>query len=324
MFGKVGSYGTSSVGRLTPKVMSSDLGSVGFRSYSGKAIGWMILVSALVASPSSAGFLGMDSGDVIDSVGWTVASGGGVFTDNVGVGSDLYDVSGTATDITTTAGSPGGATVLTEIGGGSVGLHLDLASESLIRVTSNPFSLYSYSATLTGRAGVNDITLTAPTGAGEGENGQDLMIGEVMGSVTIGVGFFVNAGTGALLPTGMSFTATGIFEVTGGDGTFLQVFGEYGDLADLILTSTSTLPSILTLMSDGHLMSNRSQDFLDCTVGGGNCSAAISDENADFTFSATGAIEPQASQAFNPIPEPASGLLVTFGLVALGVARRQR
>ena len=88
---------------------------------------WLALFTlcslVLVASPAKATFLGLDAGDVLDTVGYTIPGAGGVFNDV----SDELDVSAQADDITTTT-----AVVLTEIGGGAIDVNLDLISETLL------------------------------------------------------------------------------------------------------------------------------------------------------------------------------------------------
>ncbi len=268
-------------------------------------------------------YFGLEVGETIDTIGFSVASGGGAFADNFGVGSDVFDITATATEITT-----GGGAVHTEINGGAnattkgrVDLHLDLASETLFQFALNTFA---YTATFLGRAGVNDVEMYAPDvpaslGGAPEQSGQLLVAGEVSGSVSIQVVFDSGFGTTP------SFTVNGTFSVLPvlGDQAFKDVFGDTGDLADIISTSATTVPAITTLLADGHLFSVRNLDITaDCPAAPSPCTGTYANDNGDFTFSGTGNVSPQNASAF--VPEPSTFFLLTGGLLGLAAMGRRR
>ena len=79
-----------------------------------------VLASSFTASAS---FLGLENGDVIDSVGFTINSGGAVFTDTAAPTGDLLSITASADDITTTTPE-----VLTEINTGLIDITLSVCS----------------------------------------------------------------------------------------------------------------------------------------------------------------------------------------------------
>lgn len=271
----------------------------------------------LSAPAAQADFLGLETGDVINTIGYTIPGLGGSFVD----AADTLDVDGSLNDITTTSPE-----VLGQIGGGGLEVNLDLAGESLTFLgPSGPTLVYSYTATFNGRAGVDDIVLTSPTSGGLPEqDGRDLVIGE-FNSDTVDVTLTFD--TVGFFPLTLTFGGT--FDIVGGDPTFLQAFGGLGmsgDLADIIGSSSATSPSITSLLADGHLFSDRTVDLSAAGCGGTTpgsaCTGPVSGQTASFTFSGTGEVIPQDAAPF--VPEPTTATLMTFGLIGWLAASRRR
>lgn len=271
-------------------------------------------MAGLVLAPAAqADFLGLQTGDVIDTMGYTIPAGGGVFDD----AADSLVITAQADDITTTNPS-----VLTEINGGAINVDLTLAGETLTFIgTAGPAFVYSYTATFAGGAGP-DITLNAPTVGGLPEqDGRLLVEGELVSSVSVSFTFDT---LGIFGPP--STTLGGTFSVTDGDATFLQAFGMMGSLADIIGITTTTSPGIGSLVSDGFLFSDRSSDLTGTGCGGQvigtECVAAVSGQTASHTFGGNGEVVPQNPAPF--VPEPTTFSLMGLGLVGLIAAGRRR
>ena len=267
----------------------------------------------LLAPAAQADFLGLQTGDLIDTLGFTIPSGGGVYDD----ANDSLDITAQADDITTTTPE-----VLTEINGGLIDVDLDLDTETLTFLgTAGPAFVYSYTATFLGSAGT-DITLSAPTGGPLPEqDGRLLVAGEFVGALSVSFTFDTLGFFGA--PT---TTLGGTFNVTGGDSTFLQAFGGMGNLADIVGIATTTQPDIALLIADGFLFSDRNSDLTGTGCGGQlpgtECLASVSGQTADHTFGGTGEVVPQQPAPF--VPEPSTFTLVGLGLVGVLVSNRRR
>ena len=273
----------------------------------------LLCAGLLVASPAQATFLGLENGDVVDTIGFTIGSGGGTFVDST----DAVDISGQGDDITTTAGSPGGPEVLTQLSGGAIDVNLDLGAESL-KFLGGTF--FQYEAELVGRLLETDVQLNSPTGGPDPEqDGRVLVTGEFLSdNVTVTIIFDA---TFAFAPT---FTFGGIFNVTGGDATFLQAFGQVGDLADIIGASSSSIPALNVLLADGWLFSFRDTNLTVCAGQAANTFCADGNVTGlqDFNFSGTGELIPQNPSAF---PEPGVFALLGTGLLGLlAIGRRTR
>jgi hypothetical protein len=267
-----------------------------------------------LAPGANADFLGLETGDLIDTMGYTITPPGGSFVDSA----DTLDIDAFATDITTTSPE-----VLTEINGGDIEVNLDLSGETLTFLgTAGPSFVYSYVAQFTGRAGVDDIVLQSPTGGPNPEqDGRDLVIGEIISVATVSVAFDT---LGLLGPP--TLTIGGTFSVTGGDATFLQAFGNVGSLADIVGISSSSTPSLAVLLADGFLFSSRTTDLTGTGCGGQapntTCNGTVINQNGSFTFGGNGEIQPQNAAPF--VPEPTTFSLVAFGLIAGAAAGRRR
>jgi hypothetical protein len=245
-----------------------------------------LAVGALLAAPASATFLGLENGDVIETLGFNIAPGDGVFDEPSG----SLTINAKAQDITTTVGSPGGPEVLTEILGGDAIVDLVLDTESVVPLGG---TFFFYSATFDGATG-NDVELFAPTGGPAPEqDGRLLIAGELTGQVTIET--IIDTAD----PAATEFIFGGEFSVlASGDATFKQAFGTTGDLADILGTTTSTDPLIDVLLADLLLF------------------------NSSFTFDGNGEVQPQNPSPF--VPEPGAAVLVVagVGLALVGRARR--
>ena len=272
-------------------------------------------VVLVLASSTTAGasFLGLTTGDVIDTVGLTIDAGGAVFTDTAATTGDSLAITATADDITTTTPS-----VLSEINSGAINILLSVDSESL---TSLGFGFFQYDAVFSGN-GVNPVELYAPTGGPAAEqDGRLLVAGDFLttpnSSLTV-----VFDSAGFVAPT---FSFFGTFDVTGGDATFLQAFGSVGNLADILAVSTSSIPDLATLLADGYLFSERDDgaggNLLTACAATVTCSGAFTGTQS-WNASGTGEIVPQLPSTF--VPEPGTFLMVSLGLVGLGVRGRQR
>jgi hypothetical protein len=274
----------------------------------------LTLGAVLLAPAAQADFLGLQTGDLIDTMGYTITPGNGVFDDSA----DTLDVSAQADDITTT-----GFEVLTEINGGAIEVNLDLAGETLIFQGS--FSgtyVYNYTATFTGRAGVDDITLSAPTGGPLPEqDGRLLISGEILTAVSVSISF----DTLGLLGTPTT-TFGGTFAVTGGDATFQQAFGMMGDLADIIGITTTSSPGVATLLTDGFLFSQRDTDLGAGGCGslgvGQECVGNVIGQGGSYTFGGNGEVVPQSPAPF--VPEPTTFTMLGLGLVGWAALGRRR
>lgn len=266
------------------------------------------LAAALVLGAGSAqAFLGLQFGDQIQRIGFTIPSGGAVYTD----ATDALDIAAVADDITTTTPA-----TLLEINGGVVDIRLDVASETLSFLGG---TFYSYDAVFSGRAGVSAVEIFSPTGGPAPEQDGRLLISgdfNTNPNPTLSVVF---DSSGALAPT---FTFGGTFDVTGGDATFQQAFGSTGDLADIIGASSSSIPNLSVLLSDGYLFSQRDVTLgagpTDCG-GGGSCTGTVTGLQ-DWAASGTGEVLPQNASPF--VPEPGTFALLSIGL--LGLAQRGR
>lgn len=273
------------------------------------------LSAALVFASSttaSATFLGLDTGDLIQSVGFSIPGGGVSFTDTAATTGDVLTISAAADDVTTTT-----PVVLTEISGGVIDITLAVDSETL---TSFGFGFFQYDAVLSG-VGASPVNIYAPTGGPAAEqDGRLLASGDFSTSPTstLSVIFDVNGGA----PT---FTVAGTFDVTGGDATFLQGFGMVGDLADILAVSSSSAPDLATLLADGHLFSERDDgaggNLLTACAASITCSGAITGTQS-WSGSGSGEIRPQSAAPF--VPEPGTGILMSLGLLGLGVRARSR
>jgi hypothetical protein len=271
--------------------------------------------AVLVLAPvAQADFLGLQTGDVIDTIGYTITPPGGAFVD----AADTLDIAAFATDITTTSPE-----VLTELNGGDIEVHLDLSSEALTFLgTAGPSFVYSYVATFTGRAAVDDIVLRSPTGGPDPEqDGRDLVIGEILSVATVSVAFDT---LGILGPP--TLTIGGTFNVTSGDATFLSAFGMVGSLADIVGISSSSVPSVATLLADGFLFSSRTTNLTGTGCGGQSpntpCNGVVVNQNGSFTFGGNGEIQPQNAAPF--VPEPSTFSLISFGLLGWAAVGRRR
>ncbi len=266
------------------------------------------LIGALAfGSPAQATYFGLDVGDEIDTVGFTIDSPNGVFNDVT----DELDIVAEADDITTTT-----AAVLGEINGGPITVGMDLASEQLVH---DGFGFFTYTAAFTGRLGGADITLTAPVNASLPEaGGQLLMSGNfLVTNLALEIEFapaFSIFGTPVF---------TGTFNVIGGDSAFLDVFGSQGTLANVLASGTTSSPPTSALLADGFLFSVRDTNLAACAAQAANtlCLASIVANTGSFNFSGTGELEPLSAAPF--VPEPSTALLLGFGMVGLlGAARR--
>jgi len=274
------------------------------------AVATGVLGALLLAAPTAqAAFLGLDPGDVIDTIGFTIGGGGASFDDSA----NTLDIIATADDVQTTTPE-----TLTEISGGQVAIYLEVVSETLTPVFG---SLYSYQATLIGQASVSDhVTISAPTGGPAPEqDGRLLVSGDLASSPTVTLSVPINIAGGG--PG--SFTATGTFDVTGGDPLFAAAFGGLGSLADVLAASTSSVPSLATLFSDGYLFSQRDvvlgSGAGQCG-GGGDCVGSITGTQ-DWSASGTGQIDPVSPAAF--VPEPGTFFLLSSGLLGIAIQRRR-
>ncbi|MEE3330466.1 MAG: PEP-CTERM sorting domain-containing protein, partial [Myxococcota bacterium] len=279
----------------------------------------LLCMSAVLAlassSTASASFLGLENGDVIDRIGFTINSGGAVFTDTAAATGDSLAITASADDITTTTPE-----VLTDINTGMIDITLSVDSETIVYLGSGGgFDFFTYTAIFSGD-GVDPVKIYAPTGGPAPEqDGRLLVSGAFVTSPnpSLSITFSTNPfGT----PT---FTFTGTFDVTGGDSTFLQAFGNTGELADVIAASTSSIPSLAGLMTDGHLFSQRDDGMggnllLSC-AGGGTCTGTITGQQS-WNASGTGEIRPQNAAPF--VPEPGTFLMVSIGLIGLGLRNR--
>ncbi len=292
---------------------------------------WTLVLSgiaAMLASPSfAATFLGLDTAtqDQIDRVGFEITAGNGTYTDSL----DQLDFTANATNIDAApTAPPGPSTTRLEIGGapgggtpGSVIVHTDLASENLAFLfNAGPGDdFFQYDATLVGRAGVDDITLTSAIGGGAPEqDGRTLITGEIIGTVAISITFSSLSG-----PFGTP-AVTGSFSVNGGDdATFESIFGGTGDMADIFAALISSSPPTAALISDGFMFSTRDDgaggSLLTACAAGITCTGAVTGQD-DFTFAGNGEITPNNAAPF--VPEPGTGLLVSLGLVGLAIRRR--
>jgi len=279
----------------------------------------LALAAALVGVGSAnaqAAFLGLEPGDVIDSIGFSIGGGsstGATFTDTAAATGDVLVINAAADDITTTTPE-----VLTGINGGIIDITLSVAGESLSHFGG---SFYFYTATFNG-VGLTPVQIYSPTGGPAPEqDGRLLVSGDFATAPTSTLSVFFDA-SGSVAPT---FTFTGTFDVTGGDATFLQAFGSVGNLADVLAASTSSIPNLATLLADGHLFSQR-----DDGAGGSllaACAAAITCSGSivgtqSWSATGTGEIRPQTPSPF--VPEPGTFALVSLGIAGLGFASRRR
>ncbi len=279
------------------------------------------LVGALVllGAPAQAVFLGLQPGDTIDSIGYTIDPGAGAFAD----AADTLDIDAQADNIDVGTG------VRTEISGGAIAVNLNLASESLLFLgdggTGGLTFIYEYTASFAGRAGVDDVALYAPTGGPAPEqDGRLLIRGEFVSDPTAEVSVFFDT-AGLLGPP--SLTITGTFDVqAGGDPIFESAFGSQGDLADIIGISSSSSPSLVALLADGYLFSVRDTDLGASGCGsqaaGTPCVGNVVNQTGGFTFSGNGEIVPQNPSAF--VPEPSTAALLALGLAGLARGGRAR
>lgn len=267
-----------------------------------------VTTAALLGAPAQADFLGLTTGDVMDSVNFNIPVGGAAFTDSA----NTLDIDAVATDIELLPFA-----VLFDIAGGAVDIRLDVGSESLTHVFG---TFFSYTATLTGRAGVSDVSIFAPTGGPAPEqDGRLLVEGEISGPAPVLSVFFDS--TFATLPT---FTIAGTFAASGGDAQFLQAWGgemALGSLANILANAASSIPTLDVLLADGHLFSVRDVNLATC-AGGGDCVGTVLDQTGSWTASGGGSISPQSSAGFAPIPEPGTFVLMGAGLVGLAFTRR--
>jgi hypothetical protein len=282
----------------------------------------MALGAFMASSANALTFLGLDSStkDQIDTVGFTIAPGDGVFVDSA----DTLDIAATADDITATPTDPvGPSKVLLEIGGGALDINFDLDLEAL--VYTGFADIFIYTAELSGRAGEADVSLFSPTGGPAPEqDGRLLIEGEFLGGPAL---FEVTFSASGGAPT---LTFSGEFTVqAGGDETFKQAFGTTGNLADLLGTTTTSSPTTAVLLSDGYIFSDRLDGGVNpltaCIAahpGGGPCGGTITGDTADFTFGGTGEIQPMNPAPF--VPEPATATMLALGLLGLAAHRRSR
>lgn len=271
---------------------------------------WILGIGlALGAAPARAAtFLGLETGDEIDTIGFTIGTGGAVWNDTT----NEFDITASLDDITTTT-----AEVLLDIQGGDLDIRLDLDSESLLHVVGN---LLSYTATFSGRAGVADVNFFSPTGGPAPEqDGRLLITGEILNLLTVQVSFDPTTNTVS------QFTASGVFGVgVAGDAVFRQAFGNIGSLANVFATSQASTPSLPALLADGFLFSVRDTNIAACLASApfSACAASINGLQ-NFSASGNGEIVPQSAAAF--VPEPGTFTLLGAGLVGLmAFARRAR
>ena len=250
---------------------------------------WLTFVPGLAEAAS---FFGLQPGDQIDAVTYDSPLNGVSYT----LSNGILHFSGFATAITTIGGD-----VYTEINGGMFIVDMNFVSETL---TSNGDGTYDYAATLSGPAGLLDLRLFAPDctlpGCGpsndpEGngfdpeQDGRLLMTGDFTTPIMLQSTIDPNA-------TGQTFTLSGFFAVTGGDAQFTQAYGSIGSISFVGGGVDSFVPPL--------------------TGTGGNLNPPADSQvfDQDWIAHAKGAMLPQASAPFSPIPEPSS-----FALLALGM-----
>jgi hypothetical protein len=273
------------------------------RSWKG-AIGAFALLW-IVAAPSAAGaasFLGLQPGDLIDSITYDSPLAGVVYTSSDG----HLNVTGYATAINTVLGD-----VYGEIFGGQFVVDMDFLSESLV---PNGDGTFTYTATLLGAAGLTDVELYAPDctlpgcsvgapndpesdGYDPEQDGRLLITGDFTSPITLQS--IIDPSLSA-----QTFSLSGFFAVTGGDAQFIQAYGPVGSISFV-----------------GGGVDNFSPPL---TGPGGNLDPPTDTEvfDQDFTAHVKGAVLPQESAPFEPIPEPSTLALLSVGLGWL--ARRVR
>jgi hypothetical protein len=97
-----------------------------------------------MATPAQAAFLGLDIGDTIDTIGFTIGAGGAVYNDTT----NELDITAFADDIQLDGGGS-----LTQIGGGVVTIQLEVVNETLTHIFG---TFFEYTATFAAQSGVTN------------------------------------------------------------------------------------------------------------------------------------------------------------------------